>query len=130
MRFNSHPQQAEGEMAGPVAGRPQEAVDQADLERRLQSAVSGEVRFDAGSRGLYAKDGSNYRQPPIGVVVPRTVDDVVAAVGVCHHQGVPVLSRGAGTSLGGQCCNTAVVLDMSKYLNRVLDVDPERRVAR
>jgi len=96
----------------------------------LQRAISGEVRFDAGSRALYATDGSNYRQVPIGVVIPRDVDDVVAAVEVCRRHGAPMLSRGGGTSLAGQCCNEAVVVDMSKYYNRVLDVDPARRLAR
>jgi FAD/FMN-containing dehydrogenase/Fe-S oxidoreductase len=96
----------------------------------LQEAISGEVRFDAGSRALYATDGSNYRQVPIGVVIPRDVDDVVAAVEVCRQHGAPMLSRGGGTSLAGQCCNEAVVVDMSKYYNRVLDVDPARRLAR
>jgi FAD/FMN-containing dehydrogenase/Fe-S oxidoreductase len=96
----------------------------------LQRAISGEVRFDAGSRALYATDGSNYRQVPIGVVIPRDVDDVVATVEVCRRHGAPMLSRGGGTSLAGQCCNEAVVVDMSKYYRRVLDVDPVRRLAR
>ena len=96
----------------------------------LQRAISGEVRFDAGSRALYATDGSNYRQVPIGVVVPRDADDVVATAEICRRHGAPMLSRGGGTSLAGQCCNEAVVVDMSKYYNRVLDVDPARRLAR
>src|SRR6476660_4237259 len=100
------------------------------LSSDLQQAIRCEVRFDAGSRALYATDGSNYRQVPIGVVIPRDVDDVVATVEVCRRHGAPILSRGGGTSLAGQCCNVAVVMDMSKYFNRVLDVDPRRRVAR
>ena len=96
----------------------------------LQRTIAGEVRFDAGSRALYATDGSNYRQVPIGVVIPRDVDDIVATVEICRRHGAPMLSRGGGTSLAGQCCNEAVVVDMSKYYNRVLDVDPERRLAR
>src|SRR6476646_11233562 len=100
------------------------------LAAKLRAEISGEVRFDAGSRALYATDGSNYRQVPIGVVIPRDVDDVVAAVEVCRRHGAPMLSRGGGTSLAGQCCNEAVVVDMSKYYNRVLDVDPARRLAR
>ncbi len=100
------------------------------LASDLQSVVSGEVRFDAGSRALYATDGSNYRQPPIGVIVPRTVDDVAAAMAVCRRHGAPVFGRGGGTSLAGQCCNAAVCFDLSKYLNRVLQVDVERRLAR
>src|SRR5688500_12837140 len=82
-----------------------------DLEQELHCSVKGEVRFDRGSRALYASDGSNYRQVPIGVVVPRDVDDVIAAVAASRKFGAPVLSRGAGTSLAGQCCNVAVVID-------------------
>jgi len=100
------------------------------LELDLRRAVEGEVRFDAGSRALYATDASNYRQVPIGVVVPRTLDDVKAAVAACRRHGAPVLSRGGGTSLAGQCCNVAVVLDFSKHLDQILALDPERRVAR
>src|SRR3954452_8370903 len=96
----------------------------------LRRAIAGEVRFDAGSRALYSTDGSNYRQVPIGVVIPRDADDVVATVEMCRRHGAPMLSRGGGTSLAGQCCNQAVVVDMSKYHNRVLDVDPVRRLAR
>jgi FAD/FMN-containing dehydrogenase/Fe-S oxidoreductase len=88
------------------------------------------VRFDPGSRALYATDLSAYRQVPIGVVVPRDADDVVAAVEACRAHGAPVLGRGGGTSLGGQTCNVAVVIDFSKYMNELLHVDPERKVAR
>ena len=101
-----------------------------DLADDLRRVVRGEVRFDLGSRALYATDSSNYRQVPIGVVVPRGPDDVVAAVDVCRRHGAPVLSRGGGTSLAGQCCNVAVVLDMSKYVNRVIDIDPKARISR
>ncbi|HEX6861859.1 MAG TPA: FAD-binding oxidoreductase, partial [Thermoanaerobaculia bacterium] len=100
------------------------------LEADLRRAVRGEVRFDAGSRALYATDASNYRQVPIGVVLPRDTDDVLAAVEVCRRHGAPLLGRGAGTSLAGQACNVAVVLDFTRHLNRILEVDPERRVAR
>jgi FAD/FMN-containing dehydrogenase/Fe-S oxidoreductase len=92
--------------------------------------VRGEVRFDPGSRALYATDLSAYRQVPIGVVVPRDADDVAAAVEACRAHEAPVLGRGGGTSLGGQTCNVAVVIDFSKYMNRLLDVDVERRLAR
>ncbi len=102
----------------------------ADLARALTREVRGEVRFDRGSRALYATDGSNYRQIPIGLVVPRDPDDVVAAVTICRMYGAPVLPRGAGTSLAGQCCNVAVVFDFTKYMNRILEIDPIRRVAR
>jgi len=99
-------------------------VDTDKLARALAAAVDGEVRFDAGSRGAYAHDGSNYRQPPIGVVVPRSPDAAVAALGVCAEFGAPVLSRGGGTSLAGQCCNEAVVIDWTKYCHHVVSVDP------
>jgi FAD/FMN-containing dehydrogenase/Fe-S oxidoreductase len=100
------------------------------LQRALAGTLEGEVRFDNGSRALYATDSSNYRQVPIGVVVPRTTDDVVAAVQICKEFGTPILSRGGGTSLAGQCCNVAVVLDFSKYLNLILDIDPVNKRAR
>jgi len=100
------------------------------LQDELKATLEGEVRFDAGSRALYATDASNYRQVPIGVVIPRTVDDVVRTVGLCHRYGAPVLSRGGGTSLCGQCCNAAVVMDFSKYLNRVLEIDTTAKTAR
>jgi FAD/FMN-containing dehydrogenase/Fe-S oxidoreductase len=106
------------------------AVDAKGLAETLGALVEGEVRFDPGSRGAYSTDASNYRQVPIGVVVPRSVDDVVATVAACREFGAPVLSRGGGTSLAGQCCNVAVVMDFSKYLHRVLEVDPDRRLAR
>jgi FAD/FMN-containing dehydrogenase len=83
------------------------------LERALRDRVDGEVRFGAGSRGAYSTDASNFRQVPIGVVVPRTPEAAGEAVGVCREHGVPVLSRGGGTSLAGQCTNTAVVLEWS-----------------
>src|SRR5712692_1450530 len=101
-----------------------------ELEKELKRAVRGEVRFDRGSRALYATDGSNYRQIPIGLVVPRDDDDVIAAVAICRKYGAPVLERGAGTSLAGQCCNVAVVLDFTKYMNRILEINPEQRIAR
>lgn len=100
------------------------------LERALAEKIEGEVRFSDGDRALYAADASNYRHPPIGVVIPHSREDVIATVEVCRTFGAPVFSRGAGTSLAGQCCNVAVVIDMSKYLNRVLEIDPVKRVAR
>src|SRR4029077_15799973 len=102
----------------------------ADLEKELSRTVKGEVRFDRGSRALYATDGSNYRQIPIGLVVPRDDQDVVATVAACRKYGAPVLPRGAGTSLAGQCCNVAVVLDFSKYMNQILEIDAGRKFAR
>jgi len=89
-------------------------VDAAALEAELRRLVSGEVRFDAGSKALYATDGSNYRQVPIGVVIPKSKQDVIETIAVCRKFGAPLLSRGGGTSLAGQCCNVAVVIDWSK----------------
>ncbi|MFD4950602.1 FAD-binding and (Fe-S)-binding domain-containing protein [Streptomyces sp. NPDC058451] len=103
------------------------AVDVASLEAALREAVDGEVRFDAGSRGAYVTDGSNYRQVPIGVVVPRTVEAGAETVRVCARFGAPVLSRGGGTSLAGQTTNTAVVIDWTKYCHAVISVDPDAR---
>lgn len=115
----------------PPAVRPGPAreVDAAGLATALRTAVRGGVRFDRGTRAMYATDASNYRQVPIGVVVPRTLDDVVATVAVCREYGAPILARGAGTSLGGECCNVAVVMDFSKHLNAVESVDERNRIA-
>ncbi|MGW7257272.1 FAD-binding and (Fe-S)-binding domain-containing protein [Streptomyces sp. NPDC054834] len=101
--------------------------DVTGLETALRAEVDGEIRFDAGSRGAYATDGSNYRQVPIGVVVPRTVEAGARAVAVCARFDAPVLSRGGGTSLAGQSTNTAVVIDWSKYCDALVSVDPEAR---
>src|SRR5579862_7839596 len=90
-----------------------------ELEKELLSHLQGEVRFDAGSRALYATDASNYRQIPIGLIVPRNIEDVIAATEICRRFNAPILSRGAGTSLAGQACNEAVIFDFSKYLNRI-----------
>ncbi len=103
--------------------------DPGGLRAALAERVDGEVRFDAGSRAAYAFDASNYRQVPIGVVVPRSVGAAQAAVAVCREHDAPVLSRGGGTSLAGQCCNEAVVIDWAKYCHRVVSVDPDARIA-
>jgi len=100
------------------------------LETELRKRIEGEVRFDNGSRALYATDASNYRQVPIGVVVPRTIEDVLTAVEQSRRFGAPLLARGGGTSLAGQCCNVAVVLDFTKYLNKLIDLDPQAKTAR
>src|SRR5438034_1533045 len=105
-------------------------VDAASLAADLRRNIRGEVRFDDGTRALYATDGSNYRQVPIGVVLPRDADDVIAIISLARQFGAPILCRGGGTSLAGQCCNVAVILDMSKYMATILDVDPARRLAR
>lgn len=100
------------------------------LESELKKKIAGEVRFDIGSRALYASDLSIYRQVPIGVVIPREMEDVFATVEACRKRDVPILGRGCGTSLSGQTCNVAVVIDFSKYLNRLVELDPYRRYAR
>ena len=105
-------------------------IDAAALADALRSELRGEVRFDDGSRALYATDSSNYRQIPIGVVLPRDVDDVVTTVERAREFGAPILARGGGTSLAGQCCNVAVVLDFSKYMHGILELDPVKRFAR
>ena len=113
----------------PVLRPPKPAydVDLAALAADLRAEVDGEVRFDAGSRAAYATGASNYREMPLGLVVPRTVEAAVAAVTVCRRHGAPVLSRGGGTSLGGQATNIAVIIDWSKYCNRLLEVDRAAR---
>jgi FAD/FMN-containing dehydrogenase/Fe-S oxidoreductase len=105
-------------------------ADSAALESALRRQLRGEVRFDNGSRALYATDGSNYRQVPIGIVLPKDTDDVIRAVSICREHAAPVLCRGGGTSLAGQCSNVAVVLDFSKYMAQILELDPVRRIAR
>src|SRR5689334_16444811 len=91
----------------------------AALARALSRAIAGEVRFSPGDRALYSTDGSNYRQVPIGVVLPKSVEDVLSTIALCRDYRAPFLSRGGGTSLAGQCCNTAIVVDYSKYLNHI-----------
>jgi len=105
-------------------------VDASGLAQALGGQICGEVRFDPGSRALYATDGSNYRQVPIGVVLPRDAADVLATVSLCREFGAPLLCRGAGTSLAGQCCNVAVILDFSRHMAGILEIDPVRRIAR
>src|SRR3984893_15468712 len=95
----------------------------AALEARLRATVRGEVRFDPASRALYATDASNYRQLPVGVVLPVDAEDVVATVAACREFGAAVLSRGGGTSIPGNCCNVAVVIDFSKYMRRIVAMD-------
>ncbi|HEY6992038.1 MAG TPA: FAD-binding oxidoreductase [Bryobacteraceae bacterium] len=99
------------------------------LASELARKIDGEVRFDSGSRALYASDLSMYRQVPIGVVVPRTYHGVIATVALCRKFNAPIFGRGCGTSLAGQCCNTAVAIDFSKYLNKILEINPKRQYA-
>jgi FAD/FMN-containing dehydrogenase/Fe-S oxidoreductase len=100
-----------------------------ELEERLKTALRGDVHFDMGFRAMYAADSSNYRQLPIGVVLPRDAADVEAALAACRATGAAVLPRGAGTSLAGQCANVAVVFDFSKHMNRLGAIDPGARLA-
>jgi len=117
-------------VADPVVLPKSFLADSLGLSEALRAQIRGDVRFDTSSRALYATDGSNYRQVPIGVVLPRDADDVLAAISVCRDFGAPLLCRGGGTSLAGQCCNVAVVLDFTKYMGKILEIDPERRIAR
>src|ERR1700721_3274209 len=110
--------------AAPGPSSQSAVVNRDALAESLRKHVRGEVRFDNGSRALYATDGSNYRQVPIGVVVPRDPDDVLATIALCRDFGAPLLCRGGGTSLAGQCCNVAVILDFSKYMAKIVEVDP------
>jgi FAD/FMN-containing dehydrogenase/Fe-S oxidoreductase len=105
-------------------------VDATRLSAVMTRHVRGDVRFDDGTRALYATDGSNYRQVPIGVVLPRDAEDVIATISLAREYGAPILCRGGGTSLAGQCCNVAVVLDFTKYMDEILEIDPTRRIAR
>jgi len=97
------------------------------LERRLKSAIQGEVRFDRFTRGRYATDASHYQMMPIGVVTPRTMDEAARAIGIAREEGVTVLARGGGTSQCGQTVNESLVIDCSKYLNRIIDLDVANR---
>ncbi|HVV85747.1 MAG TPA: FAD-binding and (Fe-S)-binding domain-containing protein [Kofleriaceae bacterium] len=112
-----------------MKSRPDRSPD-GELARALAHVVRGEVRFDTATRAVYAHDASNYRQVPIGVVLPRDAADVEATIATCREHGAPVLSRGGGTSLAGQCVNAAVVMDFSKYMGAVVDVDVEGRRVR
>ncbi|NLU70939.1 FAD-binding and (Fe-S)-binding domain-containing protein [Streptomyces sp. HNM0574] len=100
-----------------------------DVERRLRESVRGEVEFGTADRALMTMDASNYRRVPVGVVAPRDADDVAATLAACREEGVPVLARGAGTSIAGQATGTGVVLDFTRHMNAVESVDPESRTA-
>jgi len=122
------PKRIDTRFRGGMAGV--EEIDRRSLASDLRAAIEGEVRFDTGSRALYATDASNYRMPPVGVVIPRRVDELVEIHRVCREHGAPIVLRGGGTSLAGQGCNAAVLLDCSKYLREILEIDPDRRLAR
>src|SRR5436190_13108053 len=105
-------------------------IDVDALEAELRKNVRGEVRFSDGDRALYSTDSSNYRQLPIGVLIPRDRSDVMTTVAICRKFGAPITCRGGGTSLAGQCCNVAVILDFTKYMNRIIEIDVEAKLAR
>jgi FAD/FMN-containing dehydrogenase/Fe-S oxidoreductase len=100
-----------------------------DLAAALRRSVRGDVRFDTQARALYAADASNYRHVPVGVVLPRDVDDLIAAVAVCREHDAAVIHRGGGTSIGGQACGDGVVIDSSAHLTRIGEIDPDRQLA-
>src|ERR671919_577134 len=105
-------------------------VDVDALGAELRKSIRGEVRFSDGDRALYSTDSSNYRQIPIGVVVPCDRGDVIATVAACRKFGAPITCRGGGTSLAGQCCNVAVIIDFTKYMKRVIEIDAAQKLAR
>ena len=104
--------------------------EESDLLTEIASGITGDVRSDALTRGLYATDASIYEIVPDGVVFPKSSADVAAAVRACAKHGVPLTARGAGTGLAGGAVNRGMQLDCSRYLNRILSLDPESRTAR
>ena len=113
-----------------TAASPARAPAMRELEHDLKRALAGEVRFDSYSREMYATDGSIYRMAPLGVVLPRDADDVSAAIETAARHGAPVLPRGGGTGLAGQTVNQAVVIDFSKYMHDVLELNVEEKWVR
>ena len=105
-------------------------VDAAELERELSQQLDGEVAFDDYTRHLFSQDASMYTMTPVGVAYPRHVADVVAAVRLAGEAGIPVLARGAGTSLAGQTVGPGLVLDLSRHMDRITELDPQARTAR
>src|SRR6185437_12293080 len=97
------------------------------LERRLKAELSGDVWFDRFTRGRYATDASHYQIMPIGVVAPKSIEEAEKAIALARDEGVKVLARGGGTSQAGQTVGEALVVDCSKYLNRMIDLDLKRR---
>ncbi len=105
------------------------SLDVRGLERDLRAALRGEVHFEDGYRAMYSTDAANYRQVPIAVVLPKDADDAQKAMTVCHKYGAPVTPRGGGTSLTGASCNAAVIFDYSKYMNRIIHIDVQNKIA-
>ena len=112
-------------MATTAAARRIQGHERAELAEELSKRVSGEVRFDPFSRVLYSTDASIYQMEPVGVVIPRNYEDVLAVVEIARDNGVPVLPRAGGTGLAGQSVNHAIVMDFSKYLNQVVELNRE-----
>ncbi|MFE6164306.1 FAD-binding and (Fe-S)-binding domain-containing protein [Streptomyces sp. NPDC056486] len=104
-------------------------ADVQDVEKELRAAVRGEVDFSVTARALNTMDASNYRRVPLGVLAPRDADDVAAALAVCRERGVPVVARGAGTSIAGQATGTGLVLDFTRHMNRIVSLDAQARTA-
>ena len=100
------------------------------LERRLKAELSGDVQFDRFTRGRYATDASHYQIMPVGVVAPRTIEEADRAIGIARAEGATVLARGGGTSQAGQTVGESLVVDCSKYLTRILDLDVNTGAAR
>ena len=113
-----------------IAGNRIRGRERDELANELRQRVNGEVRFDPFSRVLYSTDASIYQMEPVGVVIPRDVDDVVAVMQVAHENKIPVLPRAGGTSLAGQCVNHAIVMDFSKYMNQLIEVNEEEHWAK
>ena len=105
-------------------------LDVRTLEKELRAGIKGEVRFGDGDRGMYASDAGNYRMVPIGVVLPKDADDVMHVLAVCRRHGAPIVARGGGTGIPGQTVNVAVLLDFSKYMNRIVEMNPDQKYAR
>ena len=105
-------------------------LDTRNFESELKKYIRGEVRFDRGALAMYSTDSSNYRMVPVGVVLPKSREDIIESIRIARKYDCPVLSRGGGTSLGGQCCNTALIIDMSKYYHGTLDIDPVKKAGR
>src|SRR5713101_1866761 len=101
-----------------------------EVERALRASVAGEVRFDPASQALYSTDASIYQILPLGVVIPRDDDDIAATLRIAADAGTPILPRGAGTSLAGQSIGRAIILDCSKYMSRILELDAAHPLAR
>ncbi|MBM3956942.1 MAG: FAD-binding oxidoreductase, partial [Gemmatimonadetes bacterium] len=126
MAGSLRPRRGVAAVRGGTVTRPRTG-DTAGLERELRAALEGEVRFDAYARAMYSTDAGIYRMEPIGVVTPKSADDVAATVEIAFRRGVPVLPRGAGTSQPGQSVNHAVVIDFPTHLHSIIEVNPEER---